>query len=459
MFKKNRILWVLLVIFVFVAMVGGCGGGGNSSRAPVPEADVTLSGLVLSAGALSPAFSPSVTNYTAAVNNATASVTVTATAAAPDDVEISVNGVSAVSGRGSVISLNTGVNTINILVSALDDFDALTSYVVTVTRGETPEDTEDGFYIPMQVTQEELDDIWRNGRIDLKLDTMLLPDGSYVKDYLDVPLPWSVAGSSARSAQEESTPITRVTFNAALARIMVRALDLTNRDLDDATRNTNFSVGDVKAQEIDHSDFDGWDTNYNAKTKSGQRFGQKRYVYIWRIQDQLGECDTPKQQNRFAYSFTKENGDTEDVYKPAGPAMDGIECVGFVRECLYATGIPASPSQDPTTKFTKDNLNAVWFQNSWLKIEDKSDEKDSSPPLPGDILVFPGHVALCARLDTNGDGVTEIAIVHSTGKTGGVYTSQEYKDSQALDADAIGIALNSNGPMAQNYQWSIDQNK
>jgi hypothetical protein len=432
--KKSWVLWFTMVLMTFAVMAGGCGGGTDGST----DVDVTLLGLELSVGELSPTFSPSVTNYTATVDSATASIIVTATAAAPDDVKISVNTVNVGSGSGYVVSLNEGTNTINIDVSALDDSDALITYAVVVTRGEASEEGKEGFYIPMPVTQEELDDIERNGRIDLKLDSMLLPDGSYVKDFLDVPLPWSVTdNSSASFIRQAATPITRVQFNAAIARIMKRAWDLTNRDLDDSTRNTNFEVRDdnEKAKEQDHG--------------NGVKFGQKRYVYIYGVYGSLGDLD----RKGFNPAMHGNGGCGHDMY--------GMDCVGFVRECLAAADIPATPSISPIPNTFTPNGLSPWFpNNSPLVVVDKSEEIGNTPPLPGDILVYSGHVALCVRLDTDGDGVTEIAIAHSVGRTNvPSYSCQEYLNSQDLDASQIGGELGSNGPHAQNYQWTLEQNK
>jgi hypothetical protein len=118
---------------------------------------------------------------------------------------------------------------------------------VAVAPEPEPETEGEGYYVPMPVTQEELNDIWQNGRVDFMLDEMVLPDGSYVKDFLDVPLPWldddeEDDSRKARMASDEPEPVTQVQLNAFLARIQKRAWELTNRDLEDSTRNTNVSA-------------------------------------------------------------------------------------------------------------------------------------------------------------------------------------------------------------------------
>ncbi|MDR3193935.1 MAG: cadherin-like beta sandwich domain-containing protein, partial [Tannerella sp.] len=90
------------------------------------SSDATLSGLALSAGTLTPAFSPTVVNYTAAVANSVSSLTVTAT---------KNHAGASVSGAGT-IPLNTGANTVTVTVTAEDG--TTKTYTVTVTRSSTP---------------------------------------------------------------------------------------------------------------------------------------------------------------------------------------------------------------------------------------------------------------------------------------------------------------------------------
>ncbi|WP_164558095.1 DUF4347 domain-containing protein [Massilia atriviolacea] len=101
----------------------------NVTRNVSSNAD--LSALALSAGTLNPAFAGATTNYTAAVPNATASLSVTPTAAGST---ITVNGVATASGAASApIALNVGANVITVLVTAQDGVTTNT-YTVTVTR-------------------------------------------------------------------------------------------------------------------------------------------------------------------------------------------------------------------------------------------------------------------------------------------------------------------------------------
>ncbi|WP_165758846.1 cadherin-like beta sandwich domain-containing protein [Niastella yeongjuensis] len=94
--------------------------------------DASLTGLVISSGTLSPAFSAATTSYTASVGNAVNSLTVTPTTNAI--ATITVNGISVTSGNSSsAIPLNEGVNTITTIVTAQDGVTTKT-YTITVTR-------------------------------------------------------------------------------------------------------------------------------------------------------------------------------------------------------------------------------------------------------------------------------------------------------------------------------------
>ena len=92
-----------------------------------------LSGLVLSTGALTPAFATGTTAYTQAVKNNVASLTVTPSVA-DATATVTVNGNAVVSGNASgAIALGVGDNVITTLVTAEDGITTKT-YTVTVRR-------------------------------------------------------------------------------------------------------------------------------------------------------------------------------------------------------------------------------------------------------------------------------------------------------------------------------------
>jgi hypothetical protein len=112
---------------------------GNTSEAvqativySLPSSDASLSNLTIRAANLAPAFAPSTLNYTSSVASSTTSIAVTPTAN-QSQATVTVNAIAVASGTPSgPIKLNTGVNTITILVTAGDK--TARTYTIMVTR-------------------------------------------------------------------------------------------------------------------------------------------------------------------------------------------------------------------------------------------------------------------------------------------------------------------------------------
>ncbi len=98
---------------------------------PPLSANANLSGLTVSAGALSPAFSSAGTSYTLAVGSGVSSLAVTPRVA-DGSAAVKVNTVAVASGNAATVALNLGTNTIHIAVTAENG--ATKTYTVTVTR-------------------------------------------------------------------------------------------------------------------------------------------------------------------------------------------------------------------------------------------------------------------------------------------------------------------------------------
>ncbi|MHC4718740.1 MAG: cadherin-like beta sandwich domain-containing protein, partial [Planctomycetota bacterium] len=97
------------------------------------EQDADLAGLAISAGTLSPAFSPAAVSYTVQVPNLQTTATVTPTAS-DSGATIEVDGTAVPSGSPSGdIALNVGVNSILVLVTASDTI-TQKAYSIDVTR-------------------------------------------------------------------------------------------------------------------------------------------------------------------------------------------------------------------------------------------------------------------------------------------------------------------------------------
>ena len=111
---------------------------GVPSPSPVPPSSESsnnnLSSLTLSEGTLAPAFDKDTVSYTASVDNATESITVTTVTEDPL-ATIQVNGTSVESGKASApIALKEGENTITVVVTAQNGDQK--TYTIKVTRAK-----------------------------------------------------------------------------------------------------------------------------------------------------------------------------------------------------------------------------------------------------------------------------------------------------------------------------------
>ena len=122
------------VIIAISSVENGIEDGTQQQTLIIKENDTSanLSNLTINNGALTPAFAPDTLAYTAPkVPYVTTSVTVSAIAVDPTSI-IKVNGVVMAGGQ-STVNLNVGVNTINVLVTALDGATTKT-YTIAVER-------------------------------------------------------------------------------------------------------------------------------------------------------------------------------------------------------------------------------------------------------------------------------------------------------------------------------------
>ena len=122
----------------FTTLAPGSTANHTVALAAVPAASslTGLTALSLSAGSLSPAFSPAIAAYTASVPNAVTSITVTPIALNAD-VRLTVNGAAVVTGTAtSPIALAEGANTLTIVATSPDG-GTVKTHTVIVTRGIT----------------------------------------------------------------------------------------------------------------------------------------------------------------------------------------------------------------------------------------------------------------------------------------------------------------------------------
>jgi hypothetical protein len=131
-----------LAVGRFVRLFAAAGIKANAQETSILELEVyghpvsaDLASLVLSSGALVPAFAPATTAYTQQVTYAVSSLTVTPTAV-DSTSSITVNGTRVVSGQATApINLNVGANTITVVVTPV--YGAAKTYTVAVTREDS----------------------------------------------------------------------------------------------------------------------------------------------------------------------------------------------------------------------------------------------------------------------------------------------------------------------------------
>ena len=138
----------------------------RQSQTVTLSTNANLASLTLSAGTLTPAFTPATTGYTATVSYSTAAITVTPTLA---DLTATgrVNGTLVDSGGASqVLTLAVGANPISIEVTAQDGVARMT-YTVTVTRQSAIESWRQFYFGNATAFTGDLEDFDRDGVLNL----------------------------------------------------------------------------------------------------------------------------------------------------------------------------------------------------------------------------------------------------------------------------------------------------
>ena len=123
---------VVAILGAVVLLLSACGGGGGVGGG-APSSNTNLANLVLSAGALDPAFASATTSYTVSIRFSVADETTVTPTAADPGATIQVDGVTVASGSASApIVLIVGITNIEIVVTAADG--TMKTYQVAVVR-------------------------------------------------------------------------------------------------------------------------------------------------------------------------------------------------------------------------------------------------------------------------------------------------------------------------------------
>ena len=130
---RRHISFFFAVAGIFSLLVSCSSDSSDDTKV---QAEVQLSGLTLSSGTLTPAFSSSVVSYTASVANSVVSVTVTP-AVADSSLSVSIDGAAIIPGAGlASVALTAGAaKTVSVVVSRGS---TSKTYTVAVTRTGAP---------------------------------------------------------------------------------------------------------------------------------------------------------------------------------------------------------------------------------------------------------------------------------------------------------------------------------
>lgn len=202
--------------------------------------NANLRALMLSAGTLTPAFNANIMNYTASVSHAVYSIAVAPTV---DDftASVTVNGELVVSGDDSnPIHLQTGSNSIVVMVTAQDA--STKQYVLNVTR-ELPEQSPNQEPAPSSTDTEAPSDIKPSGGSDFEMTTEQI-DGKTV-----VTATLNAAKLNAILAKEGNKPVVYIIADSQADKVSVvltgdllKAMDDKQAQLDIRTSNGNYKL-------------------------------------------------------------------------------------------------------------------------------------------------------------------------------------------------------------------------
>jgi hypothetical protein len=411
-----------LLLMLLLSDCGGGGGGGGSGADGVvaPSCDVTLAGLVLSAGSLDQVFQSSQCVYTATVGFLTTATTVTPTTSDAAST-VRVNGVDVASGSASApIPLAVGKNTLTAIVTA-DDGVTTGTYSVTVTR-ESANDFAQQAYIKASNTGSS--DQFGNS-VAISGDTLAV--GAFHED--------SGATGIDGNGSDSAAPISGAVY------IFIRSgavwsqqayIKASNTGSGDAFGWSVALSGDTLAvgayrEKSNATGIDG-DGNDDSLTEAGAVYVFTRSGTAWSQQAYVKASNTDSDDN-FGYSVAL-SGDTLVVGAP-GEASDGS---GQLNNGLSNAGA--------AYVFTRSGAN--WTQQSYIKASNP----DSGDSLGNSVTVSDDTLAVGAVGEAS-DGSSQLnnsllsaGAAYVFTRSGANWTQQAYiKASNTGTGDAFGQSI------------------
>lgn len=377
---------------IIVAGLAACSGDTPPPPAPPPPAstDASLAGLGLSQGMLAPAFQSAVTAYDVTVAAAATSVTVTPTTTDAGATVI-VDGNAVNSGAASpAIALNTGDNTISVVVTA-EDGTTTSTYTLSIYRL-----SDDATLTSLSPTSANLDQIFQSATFNYTATVGFL-----------------------QTREQVTAAVTHA--NATL------------------TINSNAAVSGVQSGDIALAV--GQNTITVTVTAEDGIATQDYVIDVTRQ-------DAPSFAQR-AYSKAS-NTDAGDSFGYSVAVNKDTMAVGAFNEASTSTGINGNDADNGAAGsggvfiFTRDTAG-TWTQQAYVKASntDAGDRFGFSVALSGDTLAVGAPYEDSATTGVNGnqadDTVAQSGAVYVFTRNAGAWTQQAYvKASNTGSGDLFG---------------------
>ncbi len=455
---KTRIQCLLTISLLLSTTACGGGGGGGDSTPPTASTKADLSGLVLSAGTLEPAFSPDQRAYTARVTSDVATLQVVATVA-DGGAKLSVNGTEATSGTESApIDLAFDDNQITVTVAG-DDGTAK-DYVVTVSRApiaatlsglafsngslspafdaETSEYVLTVGYLTSRVT---LTPSATDANATLAADGADLPSGTIVRDLNVGDTTITITVTTASSTRDYTLTVRRGALDTLAQEAYAKA---TNNSPDDRFGFAVALSGDTMAigaflEDSATTGIDG-DQTSNDASNAGAVYVFRRTADVWSLEAYVKPANTGA-EDFFGVSLDLD-GDTL--------------VVGANREDSGTTGINGDAADDTEADsgaaYVFARTGVAWTPQAYLKPTNtqSGDFFGNAVAVHGDTIVVgaPGEDSAATGIDGNqaNNTASSSGAVYVFERNDALWTQTSYIKAATIDPeDQFGATVDVHG--------------
>jgi hypothetical protein len=377
-----------LVLLAFLSVYAACSGG---SSAPTPSAstDASLANLLLSSGALTPAFAPEVFDYTVVVAPAVVEFAVTPIPA-NEDASVAVNGVTLLPSTSALQTLTYGANEVTVVVTAPNGIQQRT-YTLAVTRATIPE------LASLEITAGTLDPAFTPLTTGYSVAVAFLQPSIVVRPTAaNAEATITVQGTPVASG-EPSAPIA---LGEGVTAVIVRVNGLAGAFRDYVLTVTRASAA---------------------------QFAQQAYV----------KASNTGGNDEFGYAI----------------AVDGdVMAVGAYREDSSATGVGGNQGDNGAANsgavYVFRRANGVWAQEAYVKASNSAlgDFFGFSVAIAGDTLAVGAYLEDSAATGIGGNELDNSApdsgAVYVFQRIGGVWGQQAYvKASNTDEGDGFGVSV------------------